>query len=408
MSSPLEHQLQRYKAALTTLKEANTSPSDELVLNLLTSRDAVQALLNENPQVSTDALLKVLELDKYFKSLLTLQVAKKIAYCRINLNPSIEAWWWLIDPQIYEKHWYKNIFNVLTVFCLTSSISLLLDISLRFLTGGTDTLASFAVVIQSLLALLAGKFTLGEFEQKNNKETLVDSKSSRSFSSLVRLAFAVLFLMSLVILRLSLPQISRLYTEWGLASSNDRKQLATAQANYQRAIKLDIDNSQAHYHLETLYEGFKDLANARAEYQIAMQDGVSAAYNNQAHLYILEEKYSKAVPLLIQGLKLVEDTKIEDPKDYKKVRYKLLSNLGWVRLKQKRYSEAYDFLNEAIYLSGNLAPAHCLHAQVLQEEGNTQEAKEFWTNCLKYASSENEDQDVWIGIANQKLSNKND
>lgn len=401
MSPPLEHQLQRYKAALTTLKEANTSPSDELVLNLLTSRDAVQALLNENSQVSTDALLKVLELDKFFKSLLTLQVAKKIAHCRVNLNPSIEAWWWRIDPQIYEKNLYENIFNVLTVFCLTSSISLLLDISLRFLTGGTDTLASFAVVIQSLLALLAGKFTLAEFEQ-NNKETLIGLKSSKSFSSLVRLACAMLFFILLIILRLSLPQISHLYTRWGLDSYKE-KQLATAQANYQRAIKLDLDNSQAHYHLGVLYEDFKDLANARAEYQIAMQDGVSAAYSKQAHLYILEAKYSKAVPLLIQGLNLVEDTKVGESKDYKKVRYELLSNFAWVRLKQKRYSEAYNHLKDAMDLDSDLAPAHCLQAQVLQEEGNKQEAQEFWLNCLSRADSREEDEDIWLGMAKREL-----
>ncbi len=131
-----------------------------------------------------------------------------------------------------------------------------------------------------------------------------------------------------------------------------------------------------------------------------MQDGVVAAYNNLAHLYILNKEYDKAVPLLIRGWKLVDNNK--------NLRYHFLSNLGWVRLKQKRYSEAYDFLNGAIYLSGDLAPAHCLQAQVLQEDGNKQEAQRFWMDCRDRVASENEDQDVWLGMANKNLSNKND
>ncbi len=80
----------------------------------------------------------------------------------------------------------------------------------------------------------------------------------------------------------------------------------------------------------------------------------------------------------------------------------MLSNFAWVRLKQKRYSEASNLLKDAMDLHSNLAPAHCLQAQVLQEEGNKQEAQEFWLNCLTWADSGDEDQDIWLGMAKRE------
>ncbi|NEQ83189.1 MAG: hypothetical protein F6K26_24150, partial [Moorea sp. SIO2I5] len=51
------------------------------------------------------------------------------------------------------------------------------------------------------------------------------------------------------------------------------------------------------------------------------------------------------------------------------------------------------------------APAYCLLAQVLEEEGdnNTAIIINNWASCLGYSSSYNIDQDKWIDQARQRL-----
>jgi tetratricopeptide (TPR) repeat protein len=77
--------------------------------------------------------------------------------------------------------------------------------------------------------------------------------------------------------------------------------------------------------------------------------------------------------------------------------------LGWARLGQERYDEAQPYLNEAIALFDDQAPAYCLQAQVVEGLTDPETARPDWEKCLQYASSDNRDEDVWIGMARQRF-----
>jgi tetratricopeptide (TPR) repeat protein len=107
-------------------------------------------------------------------------------------------------------------------------------------------------------------------------------------------------------------------------------------------------------------------------------------------VYIREENYEAAIQLLLSGLDKAQDDE---------VRYDVLKNLGWARLGQQRYAEAETYLNAALQITANNAPAHCHFAQVYEGQAKLKDAKNEWENCLRYASERNPDEDAWIALA---------
>ena len=175
---------------------------------------------------------------------------------------------------------------------------------------------------------------------------------------------------------------------------------AIAQSKFERAIGLNPDDAEAHYNLGRLYEKLQDLDQAKAQYRLALRGGLDVAYNALARLSIQNKKYPEAVSLLLKGLEIV-------PKEDDQVRYALLKNLGWARLKQQRYAEAESNLREAIRLDQKRASAHCLLAQVLEErKGAPKSALKEWEICLRYANPRYPEEDIWIGMAQERIDGK--
>ena len=63
----LEAALNRYEAALSVLKEADNNPSDEAILGVLLTRDAVRAALADITEIPQEKLLLVTDLDSCLK-----------------------------------------------------------------------------------------------------------------------------------------------------------------------------------------------------------------------------------------------------------------------------------------------------------------------------------------------------
>ena len=194
--------------------------------------------------------------------------------------------------------------------------------------------------------------------------------------------------------QIGLPELASLFNNRGFENYKANK-LADTQESYQLALSLDSKNRTALYNLGWLCEEVQDLGCARGKYREAAKLGLPAAYSNLARLYILHDKnYPAAVHLLLQGLKLAKDDQ---------VKYSLFKNLGWARLKQGRYPEAMQHLDAAIKIDSERAATNCLKAQVLEGMKKTKEAQPLWKICLKYADSQELDEDIWIGMARQSL-----
>jgi len=100
--------------------------------------------------------------------------------------------------------------------------------------------------------------------------------------------------------------------------------------------------------------------------------------------------------------------------DIRYEQYKLLKNLGWVRLQQKYYLDAQYWLEQSIDLqssikdqleeAGGQAAPFCLQAQVLEAQKQASAARKSWESCNQYAVVSNPDEAQWVGLANEKLA----
>lgn len=395
--SKFEEALATYQSALVVLEQSQPEVDSTTALDLLKARDNIACLISDDRPDPPATLLAIIDLDNRLRKLAGSIVASvKLADWRASFRPPAEAWWWSLDviacsPTGGRFDW---LWSALAVALLTISLSFLLDISTRFLSGGPDTWATFAVVGQSVLAMLVAGGTLTSLGREFFDRALKAINVSARWRQGVRLAFAALLLLALLVLRSYLPEIAVLYNNRGLTSYLNG-QYTSAEFDFRRALKLSPDYVVPHYNLGLLFEDLHDYGQAKTEYRIAVAGKLDAAYNNLARLYILEEKYAEAVPLLLTGLDLAQD---------KEVLYDLRKNLGWARMEQTRYAEAEAQLRAAIDLAGSKASAHCLLAQVLEGQENMNGALVEWENCLKYANERNPDEDVWIEMARERLT----
>lgn len=100
------------------------------------------------------------------------------------------------------------------------------------------------------------------------------------------------------------------------------------------------------------------------------------------------------------GLDLIKDN--DD-----RTKYALLKNLGWARLMQQRYPEALEQLEMARTLDSQIASAYCLKAQALEGLGDGKGAQVQWQSCILLARKQDPDQDIWVGMAKQRLKTSN-
>ena len=395
-ASRLKHVLERYEAKLTIIEQTTPEPSEDQVVEVLVARDVVHTELDNELITNTEEIVAVKHLDDRLKKQADRIVRNvNLADWRTSLHPSEEAWWWSLERFVvpHKADRFDWLWSAITILCFTIAISLITDISARFLSGGPDTLGTFAVFSQGVLTLLAAGGALTKAGQTAFERILTSLTIPRHFRQEMKLGLSIVLLLVSVGIRLSLPNIAVAYNNTGLKHQLVGE-LTSAQFNYERALRLNPDYVVAHYNLGLLYEDLGDLDRARTEYLVAVSGGLDAAYNNLARLYILDKDYTRAVPLLLSGLELAED---------KTVRYDMLKNLGWARLGQKRFAEAEARLRTAIALADKKAPAHCLLAQALEGQGNLDDALSEWDSCLKYADGRNPDEDTWIDLARQRL-----
>ncbi|WP_293092276.1 tetratricopeptide repeat protein [Moorena sp. SIOASIH] len=448
--SELESAIQRYTHALTTLEDTS-SPSKETVLEVLTARDTVQAELTNQSQIPTGSLIKVNDLDHRLKQETNKITTVDLTEWHAIFNPNVDAWWWFLKP---PKHRWDNLdwlWKILTIVFLILSFSLTVDISEHFLSGeAPDTVEVFVAASEGVLTLLVGRTAFTKPGQELIKNALTRLNIPNYFWEEVSCGIAFILLLIFITFRLLLPQIAVLYNHLGDQHiKHNPPEFAAAISDYKRAIALNHDYPEPHYHLGEINEEIQENQKALSQYKIAVKDNYTPAYNNLGRRYIIDEKYDQASFWLKQGLNLINEDHKNDKDNFfknlcrarleqknrdaeakqknrdaeakpnlqdcindekREVEYNLLTNLGWARLEQKYYSDAEDKLDHAKNLDNKKAPAYCLLAQVLEKKGekNTETITNNWESCYKYADCNNIDEYKWFAQAKQHLeSTKN-
>jgi tetratricopeptide (TPR) repeat protein len=396
----LEALAHTYRQQVEALAGSQAELPAEHVLACLVTRDRIAYLTGKDGPAAAAAACDIAWGDRQLKSVLqTVRRLPELAAWRVSFNPPAGAWWWpepsSPPPPLSER--FNWLWTALALILLAVSLSLIADISTRFLSGDTDAYGILAVVGPTVLTLFTTRSVLTQAGQEAARRILGGFKIIPShLREELGFIMAALLLVGLVLFWYALPYIAERYNDSGLENYL-AGQYASAQADFERAIKLNPDLLEARYNLGVLFEDLNEPDQAREQYQLAVHGGkLDAAYNNLARLYILEGAYNQAVPLLVtlEKKKLAGDGEVS---------YDVKKNLGWARLGQERYEEALVPLEEAIQLQPERAPAYCLQAQVLQGlPGERQTAVEqAWLDCIRYADETDPDEDRWLGLARQ-------
>ncbi|MDJ0733040.1 MAG: tetratricopeptide repeat protein [Nostocaceae cyanobacterium] len=409
----LNENIELYEKELAAF-EKGSDTSQKQILRILVARDRVQSALNDLSQTSDDQLLKVIELDNRLKQQAhKINQIAKLADWRNSLNIPVTSWWWFLQSPSHPLDNFDWLWNALTVASLTASLSLVVDISTRFLSGGTGFLSSFAVISQSLLTLLTAGSVLTKAGHKGVEQTLSNFGIKAYILQETKFGLSTLLLLTLIIFKASLPTIANCFNKWGLEHYRN-SEWDEAIYNYERAISLNPNNAKTHHNLGRLYEQLQDLNKAETEYRLAVRGNIAVAYNDLARLFLIQDKPTKAMPLLFKardGEPKVDQVLFSD--EDKILMYEIRKNLGWARFKQQRYGDAQPLLKDAIDINQKItdpskhrtyASAYCLLAQVLpKNNGNSKEIREQWKSCNKYGNSRIPEEDEWMAIAEKEL-----
>jgi tetratricopeptide (TPR) repeat protein len=404
----IQEQLIAYGDALNSL--SNTAPSgsdfENHVRQVLVAREAVARTLRGAEEhyrvVTADELKKLHELDQQLKAsalIITTAVGpSKLGSWRESLGIPPIAWWWSLSDLVpQEKSILATVFKYLLWILIAISLSFILEIVKRFLSGGTDLPST---VLQGLLAFLAtGTVVQGARQFIEKASTKGERKSFLSQRALIG---TVITLTAVALLmEWARPKVAVIYNDKGV-DLYEKKQLSSAIEKYQRAISLEPKYAQAHFNMGNAYEDVLNYDKAIVEYESAIMADQEyyRPYNNIARLYIVyRNEPLKALRLIDTALTL----SIDPEDDATQVKYRLYKNRGWANLTLKNYRQAKADLEQALGFVSNGADAHCLLAQVLEEQKDQSSAVQ-WALCKTLADQQKGDVEVhWSGLAVEKV-----
>ena len=297
-ASRLDRAVDRYEKAIAAIEMADKDLAVELVLDVLTARNAVQAALEDKSQPNPGRLIRaVKELDARLKTQTNyINQVTKLADWQAILNPPQKEWWWLFYP-ITPKPWrdrFDWLWRFFSLILLTASLAFVADISTRVLSGGPDLAGVFGVIVPTVLTLLAGQGALTQNGREGIEHVLTSFKVDKSLWDEFICLAAGLLLGSLILFWFSMPLIAdKHYIKLG-DQAYEAGQLMVAENNYSRALKLNPKNTHIYYKLGELYQELPDYNKAIENYKIAWNGNHLKAADEIATLYFKRHNYKQA------------------------------------------------------------------------------------------------------------------
>jgi tetratricopeptide (TPR) repeat protein len=419
---PIDQALESYAVKLDQLEAMKGKKGKRItssqVLEILVERDSVaRAIADDGSRMTLIRVQRLLDLDERLRKsagrIVWVLGERQIERWRSSIHPDEKAWWWWLERVVVDHPLNRldGVWRLMMVVGWTANITLMVNLAAKFLSGGVGLAGVAAIALPSILGLLQVGSEFTKAGQVGFDRLLGRLRIPSQWREEVKLLLTLMMVGILVWTWLQLPEFSKAQNRSGKAKYAEGKgQIGEAEQDFLKAIALDSDNANAHYNLGDLHDRLEQSDKAKKEYLIAIAGDFPDAYNNLARLYIKEQKYAQAAALLWQGMGLLKERQDRQEKIDPKVQYDLHKNLGWVRLEQKRYDEAEDFLMTAVALGSspeavkfvNPSSAHCLLAQVLERQ--KQPAQEQWRKCQQLGSVTNPDEDSWLYEAQQKLS----
>jgi Tfp pilus assembly protein PilF len=318
-----------------------------------------------------------------------------------------------------------SVWEFFSIALLSASFAILVDISARLFSTGANTQGIQAIIVPSLLTLLAGgglTRTGREFLGRifDNLGAPRYWRDEFIFASILML-FLVISLIWMNLPSLAKTQVQQAHQALCISQKQTKDcipQLSKAESGYGLAIKLDPENTEAHYGLGRVYEALQLNEQAIAEYQITVKgelQGISyEAYDRLARLFILQGKkddaYIKAISLSKDGLNRLLNSNSKEqqpltPEALKDIKYNLKKNHAWALLVgQENLNETKKLLEETVDLDPYKAPAYCLLAQIKEALHDPSAAESDWSSCQAFARSGDLDEERWQNLSRERLT----
>lgn len=414
----LTTQLTDYQTQLQRLQNPDPTalPTKTDIYNLLLQRDNLHRYLQHADRVNPSDLLKLRELDEQLKqsgdAIAQILPPDKLADWRQEMPYHSDQWWWHLEKYTspHPRDQLDWLWRSGAVVGWVLNLSLAVALSTRLFVSGAGVPGAITVISSSLLAFVQNRT---ETRDRVNKAVLqrVLNRVPSHWQAEAQCGVSVGVLGLLLLMWMGgLPLMSRIYSVRGLLQQ-EHGNYQTAEQSYQKAIAINPNNARAHYNLGTLYEDLNDLEQAKAAYQVAARSpDFPRAYNNLSRLYLLEEDYRSAAPLLHEGL-LSLPSQVGHTED---VEYALNKNLGWLEQKQDNHDAARTYLNRALRIAQtrdlNPSSSHCLLAQLPPDPENPdpQASLEHWLQCCQQEINEAQPEEYeWLELARQRLAQEN-
>ena len=139
----------KYEKALERLEKAILQPGTEgkkcqsELLEVLLARDEIAQAIDKNRPLKAEGMKRIVSLDQTLRdnSARISQVLGRPVFvnCRASFHPSTDSWWWFLEtlePEETDK--LGTFFLILTSLFVTILISILTEVSRRFLCGDGD------------------------------------------------------------------------------------------------------------------------------------------------------------------------------------------------------------------------------------------------------------------------------
>jgi Tfp pilus assembly protein PilF len=408
--------LERYQAALHALQQDQVEPLQ--LIEVLRTRDRIQGVLDDalvKPQISelSNAFwLQLAALDDRLR-----QCHKEVAthpdlpQWRQSFRPPESAWWWHFPkpPDIRDR--YDWLWDALAIACITASLALTQDIARRFIDDSFGGVwSSLGALTPAVMTLFAGGGAFTRLGRETVQRLFENSPIHRSRWSEVKFGLSATLLALLLLFHTMLPQLALLYNEAGLRNL-EAGAYTQAEGNFKRALKLRPTFAQAHYNLAVLYDDLEDAEKAEAQYQLAAQGDITAAFVPLGQQAIANQDYNEAIALSLQGLEQQADAPSANPE----TTVNLYRNIAWARLQQVNadpelssteqdvlLTDAREALETALSIDPDDGAVNCLLAQVLDIQGDPN-ALDFWKRCLALTSGTNSAELQWRLTGRERL-----
>ena len=257
MNHSLETAYYAYHQQIKVLKKVGAGSGEQIddkeIFSLLRQRDLIQAFIDRstdrtNPvNIPSQLLLNLSEDDaKVGRWTPNLLEVEALFAWRKSCNPPAHHWWWYPEAD-QGNSWMEWFLGGLTIALLVICLALARDISARFLMGASGIWSSVGIIAPAALAL----FATGGALTRVGKQ-FIDTILSKRWKSPVHRAWVKTGLALLVTAVFGLghfpglPLAATYFNSQG-RQHYDEGRLASAQANFQRALKLNPELLEANH-----------------------------------------------------------------------------------------------------------------------------------------------------------------